>query len=62
MTTHSTLSNICQCLAVVMIYTIYLAQGHSDIQLGEAGIRTSDLPNTGQPALPPKLQLPAQQY
>ena len=39
----------------------HLAQGHLDIQLGEAGIRTSDLLNTRQPALPPKLQLPSPQ-
>ena len=30
------------------------AQGHLDTQLGGAGDRTSDLPVTSQPALPPE--------
>ena len=34
----------------------YFAQGHFDIQLGGTGIRTSDLPITRPPALPPELQ------
>ena len=35
-----------------------LAQGHLDTQLGGAGDRTSDLPVTRQPALPPELLSP----
>ena len=35
-----------------------LAQGHLNTQLGGAGDRTSDLPVTSQPALPP-VQLPS---
>ena len=34
------------------------AQGHFDMQLGGAGIQTSDLPITKQPPLPPELQPP----
>ena len=36
----------------------YVAQGHFYMQLGGARIRTSNLPITRQPTLPPKLQLP----
>lgn len=36
----------------------YVAQGRFKMQLGEPGIRTSDFPITGQPALIPELQLP----
>lgn len=35
----------------------YLAQGDLDMQLGGAGIQTSDLLITRRPAIPPELQL-----
>ena len=36
----------------------YLAQGHIDTRTGGAGNRTTDLPISGRPALPPEPQPP----
>ena len=55
--THRRRSPTCRATASTSgaVRVRHFAQGHLNIQLGGAGDRTSNLPATSQPALPPQL-------